>query len=330
MSGEQDMRQMGGLRAKLPKTHLTMLVGCIAIAGIPPLAGFFSKDEILWSAYRAGGYGRYVWAIGVAAAALTAFYMFRLYWMTFGGSFRGTSEQAHHLHESPPTMVVPLQVLAAGSILAGFLGVPVVIGQLVGVPNLIEHFLEPVFEPAHHALSEVFQAPVPGHDVEFGLMGLSVLVAAAGIFVAWRFYRGAFDAPNRLAASFPGAYRTLVNKYWVDELYQAVFVRGLALGGGQALFANDRFVIDGGDGELRAGLGVNGVAWGVRDLLAKASNLWDRHVVDGAVNLTAFLLDNLSYVFRAAQNGLVQQYALSMLIGLFLLIAAGRFVLGLY
>ncbi|HKZ32025.1 MAG TPA: NADH-quinone oxidoreductase subunit L, partial [Vicinamibacteria bacterium] len=128
MSGEQDMRQMGGLRAKLPKTHLTMLVGCIAIAGIPPLAGFFSKDEILWSAYRAGGYGRHVWAIGVVAAALTAFYMFRLYWMTFGGSFRGSSEQAHHLHESPPVMVVPLQVLALGSLVAGFLGVPAALG----------------------------------------------------------------------------------------------------------------------------------------------------------------------------------------------------------
>ena len=330
MSGEQDMRQMGGLRAKLPKTHLTMLIGCIAIAGIPPLAGFFSKDEILWSAYRAGGYGRHVWAIGVVAAALTAFYMFRLYWMTFGGSFRGSSEQAHHLHESPPVMVVPLQVLALGSLVAGLLGVPAALGAWFGVPNLIEHFLEPVFAPAHHALGEVFKAEVPGHAMEYALMGLSVLVAAAGIFVAWRFYRGAFDAPNRLAASFPGAYRTLLNKYWVDEAYDAVFVRGLALGGGTALHANDRFVIDGGDGELRPGLGVNGVAWGVRDLLAKASNLWDRYVVDGAVNLTAFLLDNLSYALRAVQNGLVQHYALSMMIGLFLLIAAGRFVLGLY
>jgi NADH-quinone oxidoreductase subunit L len=161
-------------------------------------------------------------------------------------------------------------------------------------------------------------------------MGLSVLLAAAGIVVAWRFYRGSFDTPNRLAASFPGAYRTLVNKYWVDELYGAVFVRGLALGGGNALHANDRFVIDGGDGEVRPGLGVNGSAWAVRDLFARASNLWDRYVVDGAVNLAAFLLDNLSYAFRAVQNGLVQHYALSMMIGLFLLIAAGRFVLGLY
>jgi NADH-quinone oxidoreductase subunit L len=330
MSGEQDMRRMGGLRAKLPKTHLTMLIGCIAIAGLPPLAGFFSKDEILWSAFRAGGYGRTLWAVGVVAATLTAFYMFRLYWMTFGGGFRGSAEHATHLHESPPSMVVPLQVLAVGSVVAGLVGVPAVIGHAVGVPNLIEHFLEPVLAPAHHALSEVFKAQVPGHGVELGLMGLSVLVALAGIGVAWRFYRGSFDAADRLAASFPGAYRTLVNKYWVDEAYGLVFVKGLALGGGNALHANDRFVIDGGDGEVRPGLGVNGVAWGVRDLVARASNLWDRYVVDGAVNLTAYLLDNLSYAFRAVQNGLVQHYALGMMIGLFLLIWAGRFVLGLY
>ena len=107
-------------------------------------------------------------------------------------------------------------------------------------------------------------------------------------------------------------------------------MRGLALGGGQALYANDRFVIDGGDGELRPGLGVNGLAWAARDLVARASNLWDRHVVDGAVRFTAFALENLSYVFRAAQTGVVQQYALGLMIGLFLLIAAGRFLLGLY
>jgi NADH-quinone oxidoreductase subunit L len=326
MSGEQDMRHMGGLRSKLPWTHLTMLVGCIAIAGIPPLAGFFSKDEILWSAFRVGGYGQWVWGVGVLAAALTAFYMFRLYWMTFGGSFRGTDEQEHHLHESPSSMVVPLQVLAVGSAVVGFLGVPAV---LFG-NNWIEHYLHPAFENAHHALTEVFAAPVPGHGVERGLMAASVVVAALGIWVATRFYRDRPEIPEGLAARLPVPYQTLLNKYWVDEIYNAVFVRGLALGGGNALHAADRYVVDGGDGEVRPGLGVNGVAWGTRDVVAKASNLWDRWVVDGAVNLTAFLLDNLSYAFRSVQNGLVQHYALSMLIGLFLLIAAGRFVLGLY
>jgi NADH-quinone oxidoreductase subunit L len=210
---------------------------------------------------------------------------------------------------------VPLQVLALGSILVGFLGVPALLGGLLGerfrVPNLIDSFMEPAFEHAHHALGEIFTANVPGHGVEWSLMALSVAIAALGIAIAWRFYRGAFEIPQRLAAALPR-------------------VRGLALGGGRALHANDRFVVDGGDGEVRAGLGVNGLAWAVRDGIARASNLWDRWVVDGAVNLTAFVLDNTSYAFRAVQNGLVQHYALSMLIGLFLLIFAGRFLLGLY
>jgi NADH-quinone oxidoreductase subunit L len=325
LAGEQDMRKMGGLRAKLPWTHRTMLVGCFAIAGIPPLAGFFSKDEILWSAYRVGGYGRTVWAIGIATAALTAFYMFRLYSLTFRGSFRGPEEALYQVHEAPATMRLPLVLLAVGSILAGLVGVP---GVLLG-SNRIERFLEPVFAPAHHALASVFPTPAEG-GLELALILLSVLVAAAGIALARRFYSGLSAVPVRLAESFPVTYRALVNKYFVDELYEAVFVRGMALGGGFALHANDRFVVDGGDGELRPGLGVNGLAWGVREVLAKASNLWDRYVVDGAVQATGIALDNASYALRALQNGLVQHYALGMLIGLFLLIAAGRFLLGLY
>ena len=330
LAGEQDMRQMGGLRARLPRTHLAMLAGCVAIAGVPPFAGFFSKDEIQWAAFRVGGYGHYVWAAGVVAAMLTAFYMFRLYWMVFGGSFRGPQARSHELHESPASMVVPLQLLAIGSLVAGFLGVPSLVGHLIGVPNLIERFLEPVFSGSRAALGEVFEAPAEGHGPELGVVAVSLLVAAAGIVAAWRFYRGSSAGPDRLAASFPGAYSALVHRYWVDEAYSALFVRGLALGGGQALHANDRFVVDGGDGEVRPGLGVNGLAWAVRDLVARASNLWDRFVVDGAVRLTAFALDSLSYAVRAAQTGLVQQYVLGLMIGLFLLIAAGRFVLGLY
>jgi NADH-quinone oxidoreductase subunit L len=213
-----------------------------------------------------------------------------------------------------------------GAALTGFFGVP---AALWG-NNWIEHYLHPAFEDAHHALEEVFAAPVPGHGVELGLMALSVAVAAVGIWVATRFYRGAPVLPERLAAAWPGAYRTLLNKYWVDELYEAVIVRGLTLGGGNALHATDRYVVDGGDGAVRPGLGVNGIAWSTRDVVARASDLWDRWVVDGAVNLTAFVLDNLSYAFRAVQNGLVQHYALVMLTGLFLLIFAGRFLLGLY
>jgi NADH-quinone oxidoreductase subunit L len=332
LGGEQDMRRMGGLKKKLPWTHRTMLVGCIAIAGVPPLAGFFSKDEILWSAFKIGGYGRAVWVMGFVVAALTAFYMFRLYHLTFSGTFRGTEEQAHHAHESPRSMIVPLVVLAAGSLVAGFLGFPAVLREILHVPlpNVFEHFLEPVFAPAHHALAEVFTRPVPGHGLELALMGASVLVAAAGIGVAWLFFQRHPEIPERLAGRLAGVHRLLLDKYYVDELYDALVVRGLGLGGGRLLHATDRYVVDGGDGEVRPGLGVNGLAWVGRDLVARLSNVWDRYVVDGVVNLTGIVLDNGSYVFRAVQNGLVQHYALSMLIGVFLLIGASRWLLGLY
>jgi NADH-quinone oxidoreductase subunit L len=304
MSGEQDMRNMGGLRSKLPWTHLTMWVGCIAIAGIPPLAGFFSKDEILWSAFKIGGYGRIVWGVGMVAAAMTAFYMFRLYHMTFSGSFRGTHEQEHHLHESPRSMVMPLQVLALGSVLVGFVGVPAV---LLG-GNRIERFLDPAFEDArgllfgaseHGALgSAVFAHVAHGVGLELGLMVGSVAVALVGIVLAWRFYKARPEIAERLAAAWPWAHRVLLNKYFVD----------------------------GGDGEVRAGGGVNGVAWGVRDLVAKASDLWDRWIVDGLVNLTGLVLENLSFLFRAVQNGLVQNYVWVMVLGLLLLVGVSRYV----
>jgi NADH-quinone oxidoreductase subunit L len=328
LSGEQDLRKMGGLRDKMPWTHRTMLIGCIAIAGIPPLAGFFSKDEILWSAFRIGGPGRLVWAVGVVTAAMTAFYMFRLYHMTFGGSFRGTEQQARHLHESPAAMLLPLQVLALGSIVVGLFGVPHVLGQFVGIRNGIEHFLEPAFEGANRALQATLLAHAAhGTELELGLMALSVAIAGAGILLAERVFRqDAAKADARLAASLAGPHRVLLNKYYVDELYGALVVRGLALGGGETLHRMDRFVVDGGDGEVRPGLGVNGLAWGCRDIVARLSNFWDRWVVDGAVNLLAFLLDNFSYLFRALQNGLVQHYAWAMVMGVLLLIFASRFI----
>jgi NADH-quinone oxidoreductase subunit L len=329
MGGEQDMRRMGGLRQKLPWTHRTMLIGCIAIAGVPPLAGFFSKDEILWSAYKIGGYGQYMWAMGFVVAAMTAFYMFRLYHMTFSGSFRGTPEQERHVHESPRSMVFPLQVLALGSILAGFVGFPALLRETfhLPLPNLFELYLEPVFGPAHHALQTVFTRPVPSHAVEALLMGASIAIAAFGIVLAFVFFQRHPEYPQRIYTAWPRAYRVLYNKYYVDEIYGALFVRGAALAGGNLLWASDRYVIDGGDGQVRPGLGVNGVAWLSRDIFAAFSNFWDTFVVDGAVNLTGYILDNLSYVFRAVQNGLVQHYALVALMIVFVMIGLGHFIL---
>jgi NADH-quinone oxidoreductase subunit L len=208
-------------------------------------------------------------------------------------------------------------VLAAGSVLAGYVGLPAV----SGLPNLFEHFLEPVLEPAHHVLREVLTAPVPGRATEWVLMGASVAVGLIGIFVGRHFFKTSPAIPERLASAFATPHRVLLNKYYVDELYGALFVRGLALGGGRMLHGVDRHVIDGGDGELRPGVGVNGVAWVARDILARLSNFWDKWIVDGGLTkVPPVILENLSYVFRAVQNGLVQHYALAMFIGVFLLI----------
>jgi NADH-quinone oxidoreductase subunit L len=337
MSGEQDMRKMGGLKSKMPKTHLTMLIGCIAIAGIPPLAGFFSKDEILWSAFKIGeNYGRFVWMLGFIAAAMTAFYMFRLYHMTFSGSFRGTHEQEHHVHESPWTMTVPLQVLAVGSVIAGFAGIPHVI-DFLHVGNGIEHWLEPVFANANatlfggeHGAVAYFAHVAHGTGLEIGLMLASIALAAGSIFLATQIFKGdAAAADARIAARFAGVHRLLLNKYYVDEIYNAVFVRGLAIGGGNTLWAVDRHGIDGGDGQVRPGFGVNGLAWLARDIVAKVSDFWDRWIVDGILcKLTDHGFDNMSYVFRSVQNGFVQHYALMMLIiVLFMIGIGGHFIL---
>jgi len=207
-------------------------------------------------------------------------------------------------------------------------GVPAILGSALRVPNVFEAFTDPVFEPAHEALREVFARESPGHGIEMTLMLASVSVAALGIGLAWALFRAHPEIPKRVATAVGPFYRLLLNKYYVDELYGLLFVRGAALGGGRALFAVDRYVVDGGDGEVRAGLGVNGVGWAVRNGVAAASNFFDRWVVDGLVNLTAMLLDNLSYLFRSLQNGLVQHYALSMLIIILFMIGIGsRFIL---
>jgi NADH:ubiquinone oxidoreductase subunit 5 (subunit L)/multisubunit Na+/H+ antiporter MnhA subunit len=223
-------------------------------------------------------------------------------------------------------------VLALGSALIGFVGVPAVLWG----DNRLERFLEPAFENAHALLFGVGEHAAGGAAIfahvahvaglELGLMTGSVAFAVVGIGLAWRLYKTRPELAAKLAAAWPRTHRVLLNKYFVDELYGKVFVRGLALGGGNALHAVDRHFVDGGDGEVRAGGGVNGVAWGVRDLVAKASDLWDRWVVDGLVNLTGLVLENVSYLFRAVQNGLVQHYVWVMVLGVILLIGIGRYV----
>ncbi len=313
MNEEQDMRRMGGLKSKMPITFWTMTIGAVAIAGIPPLSGFFSKDEIL---YRTFLHSPILWGLGALTALMTAFYMFRLINMTFFGAYRGPAPDAHggdhgdahgggdgHAwhgpHESPRVMTTPLIVLAIGAVVAGFVGVPAALGG----SNAIEHFLEPSFtvpgalqaaEEAHH------------YEVEWALMAFSVLLAAGGIWFAWRNYVQQPEKSEQMAASFAGAHRVLTNKYYVDELYDATVVGG-TMGSAGGLWTVDKRVVDGA---------VNGT--GRTTIMGSwVSHVIDKYVVDGLVNLAAWVCGEASYVFRRVQTGLIQNYAFATLVGVF-------------
>ena len=295
LSGEQDMRKMGGLWEKIPTTAKTMLVATLAITGAPLFSGFFSKDEILWQSYSSPYGNKLLWFLGWVTAGLTAFYMFRLFFLTFFGESRFPQEAEHHLHESPPMMTVPLICLAVGAVGAGYVGWP----KVLGGSNSFEHFLGGVFEnpKAMQAFEHVWKA-------EFGLMLLSVAVALAGFVVAYIWYIERPEVPERVAERAGPAYHVLLNKYFVDELYDGLFVnRAKDLGNGLASF--DLSVVDGG---------VNGVGWSTR-LTAELSRLWDIWVIDGMVNVLAFVVKLFSYPVRVIQTGLVQTYAWLIVLG---------------
>ncbi len=204
MSGQQDIRFMGGLKSKLKITHITFLIGCLAIAGIPPLSGFFSKDSILLSAFEQD---KFLWVIGVFTAGLTAFYMFRLLFITFNGAFRGTEEQRHHVHESPAAMTIPLIVLAVLSIIGGIVGVPEV---FIHGGEKLSQFLAPVVPTAIHHIE---------HSTELLLMASTTAIAIIAIVVAWFRYRNYKEEQT-------GAFgKLLQNKWYLDELYNSVFVK---------------------------------------------------------------------------------------------------------
>ncbi|MBI1783441.1 MAG: NADH-quinone oxidoreductase subunit L [Sphingobacteriales bacterium] len=213
MHHEQDIRNMGGLKKKLPITHLTFLLGCIAIAGIPPFSGFFSKDEILAAAYEASPV---YWILGVAGAMMTAFYMFRLYATTFLGNFRGTEEQEHHLHESPWAMTVPLIVLAILAVVGGFVGIPKVFAENA---HSLENFLSPIFADSEKLIKE--RTPL-SHSTEYGLMGISVGLALFAILYAVNRFS---KKPEMEDAS--GFGKVLANKWYVDEIYDAIIGKPL-------------------------------------------------------------------------------------------------------
>jgi NADH-quinone oxidoreductase subunit L len=322
MSGEQDMRNMGDLHKRIPITHWTMFIATLAIAGIFPFAGFFSKDEILWQAWRAeGGAYRLLWLVGYGTALMTAFYMFRLMYLTFHGRPRMSHEVEHHIHESPKSMTVPLVILAFFSVFAGFLGWP----HSLGGSNRFEKFLEPVFAKEARVLqtegeSAQLAAGVKEEEhtsgAEYFLMIFSLAAAAAGWGMAWRAYRHADKGYTEpIAAAAPPVYSTLLNKYYVDEAYDYAFtgrrkvgdMRLGVMGAGQASSWIDSNVIDGT---------VNGAGWITR-FSGTLSNWWDKWIIDGVlVNGPAILARLLSYPARLVQWGLVQWYALVMVAGL--------------
>jgi len=266
LSGELDMRKMGGLRKYLPFTYPTFLIGAIAIAGVPFFSGFFSKDAILTQAYAHGQY--LVWALGVMGAILTAFYMFRLIFLTFHGQERIEPEAKKHLHESPPVMTVPLIILAFFSVVAGYVGLPVVFGKNL---NWFDKFLEPVIKVPHEAHLAL--------GTEWLLILISVVVALVGIYIAFVFYIRNPRLPKNLIVKFPSLYRLVYRKYYVDEIYNALFVNSTIKG---SEFIYDNF---------------------------------DLKVIDGAVNGSASVTNFSGKILSYLQSGLLKDYALVFLLG---------------
>jgi NADH-quinone oxidoreductase subunit L len=242
MGGEQDIRKMGGLRKKLPTTFITFFIATLAISGIPPFAGFFSKDEILAEAFA---HSPALWVLGFAASLLTAYYMFRLLFLTFYGSFRGTHEQEHHLHESPFSMTIPLMVLALLSTIAGFIGMP----EVFGGSHKLREYLSPVLgdlpKGEEHALSA---------GTEIGLMVITVALIVVIIFITRRQFIKS-TAEGMEDENQKGFFKVLAHKYYVDELYDAVIVRPADALSGLFYTVIDINIIDGivnGAGKLSA------------------------------------------------------------------------------
>jgi NADH-quinone oxidoreductase subunit L len=283
VGGEQDMRKMGGLKSYIPWTFLTMGIATLAIAGIPPLAGFWSKDEILWKAYQVS---KVYWGIGLITAFITSFYMFRLLFMTFFGDYRGAQADAHghgshghdehghgEPHESPMIMLVPLMILALLSL----------VGGLVGWGNHFEHFLQPVFGAGD------VTAELTGGIAEKVLMIVSVLVAASGWVLAYVLYCARPEIPQKIADSLAGFYQTLVHKYYVDELYAALFVKPLIDGSTRILWQGvDRKIIDAAVND--AGDGARHVSDEVRHMQSGNIRSYAGWIAAGSAVVIAFMI----------------------------------------
>ncbi|MDX5347683.1 MAG: NADH-quinone oxidoreductase subunit L, partial [Hymenobacteraceae bacterium] len=220
MSNEQDIRFMGGLKKYLPITFVTFLIGTLAISGIPPFAGFFSKDELLAHVWE---HNKVMWALGVLTSFMTAFYMFRLLFLTFFGKFRGTEEQRHHLHESPASMTIPLIVLAVLSTIGGFMGIP----AIFGANHFLADFMAPVYAFTNKANPTLLQPLHIDHTTEYILMAVSVAVAVVAIIMAYAIYVKRERVPAPEGAPLSPVKKLVYNKYYIDELYNNLFVKPL-------------------------------------------------------------------------------------------------------
>lgn len=273
MHDEQNIQKYGGLKKYMPKTYATFFIAALAISGVPGLAGFFSKDEILWNAYSNGGF--VFWLIGAVTALMTAFYMFRLVSLTFYGHERFDHHHVHP-HESPSVMTVPLMILAFLSVVGGYIGLPKVFAGEHG--NLFENWLEPIYAPAQEKLAMYSTST---HLEEILLMSISVALALYGIYFALHVYRKNSKIAENFANRFKGLYKLLLNKYFVDEVYEAAVVQPIQKGSEKVL-------------------------WKFTDV----------KLIDGTVNGAATIVDKISGVIRKVQTGVVQSYALIMVAGI--------------
>lgn len=269
LGGEQDMRKMGGLRKYMPVTYVTFFIGTLAIAGIPPFAGFFSKDEILLEAYTRGSL--LFWGLGAFAALLTAFYMFRLLFMTFHGKPRMSKNIESHVHESPRSILIPLIVLSILSIVGGFIGFPAY--------SAINSFLAPVIGDGHHGMAHGGEAHHASFNLMYTMMGVSTGIAILGIIMAFVMYILKPEYPVLIAEKFKLIYKIILNKYYVDEIYDEAIVKPTVKGS---------FFL-----------------WKIVDV----------EIIDGFVNAVARLTILKGEVLRLFQTGFIRNYALSILLG---------------
>jgi NADH-quinone oxidoreductase subunit L len=299
MHHEQDMRMMGGLRRHMPVTFWTFAISVLAISGTPLTAGFFSKDEILWLAFSSPHGDKLIWVLAVVGAGLTAFYMFRQFFMVFFGECRADHHTQEHLHESPKAMTLPLVALAIGALFAGWIGLPAILGG-----SQFSQWLEPVM--GGHAEEHA------SHALELGLMVISIAVAAGGFFIAYLMYYWNAVSPERFT-NFAGGffYRLFDRKYYLDEFYQTIFVNGtLLLARIGSLF--DQYVIDGiVDGSATL---TKFVSW--------LNGLFDNYVIDGMVNAVANVTFWAGSKFRRVQTGNINSYLYVILIAVVLAILA--------